>query len=74
MAAKTPRWGFRFLGSGQQSVGERTCRALSTAVLLARPSSGPVDELRLMQLVLFHEMRLSIVGRVHSCASPAAKW
>jgi putative hydrolase of HD superfamily len=54
--SKTPRSGFDFLGSGRQSVGEHTCRALGIAFLLTRLTPEPVDELRLMQLVLVHDL------------------
>ena len=56
MLARTPRSGFHFLGSGGQSVAEHTSRALGIAFLLAKRSIEPVDELRLMQLVLFHDL------------------
>jgi len=56
MLSHTPRSGFFFLGSGEQSVAEHTCRALGIAFLLARLVEEPVDELRLMRLVLFHDL------------------
>jgi putative hydrolase of HD superfamily len=56
MLAKTPRSGFPFLGSGEQSVAEHVYRMLNIAFILARSSEPPVDELHLMQLVLFHDL------------------
>ncbi len=56
MLSQTPRSGFPFLGSGRQSVSEHTLRMLAIAWLLARRSQEPIDELRLMQLVLFHDL------------------
>jgi len=68
MLSHTRRTGFDFLGSGEQSVAEHTCRALGIAFLLAKRSREPVDELRLMQLVLFHdlpEVRTGDLNYVH---------
>jgi putative hydrolase of HD superfamily len=56
MLSHTPRSGFVFLGSGEQSVAEHTCRTLGIAFLLARLVEEPVDELRLMRLLLFHDL------------------
>jgi putative hydrolases of HD superfamily len=58
MLNRTPRSGFAFLGSGKQSVAEHMHRMLHVAFLLARMSAQAekVDELRLMQLVLFHDL------------------
>ncbi len=66
--ARTPRSGFHFLGSGEQTVAEHTCRALGIAFLLARLSREPVNELRLMKLLLLHylpEARTSDMNYVH---------
>ncbi len=56
MLNETPRSGFAFLGTGQQSVAEHTYRMMHVAFLLARTSETPVDELRLMRLVMFHDL------------------
>jgi putative hydrolase of HD superfamily len=56
MLNRTPRSGFGFLGSGAQSVSEHIHRMLHVAFVLARMSEEPVDELRLMHLVLFHDL------------------
>ena len=56
MLNRTPRSGFAFLGSGRQSVAEHSFRAVHAAWLLARLSAEPVDELHLLQLVLFHDL------------------
>jgi putative hydrolase of HD superfamily len=56
MLARTPRSGFPFLGSGEQSVAEHVYRMLNIAFILARQSEQPVDELHLMHLVLFHDL------------------
>jgi len=53
---ETPRSGFAFLGSGSQTVAEHSHRALGIAFLLARLSEQPVDELRLLHMVLFHDL------------------
>ncbi len=58
MLNRTPRSGFMFLGTGQQSVAEHINRMLHIAFLLARMSADtePVDELRLLHLVMFHDL------------------
>ncbi len=56
MLNRTPRTGFAFLGSGHQSVSEHTARMLHVAFLLARASATKVDELRLLHLVMFHDL------------------
>ena len=56
MLSYTDHSGFAFLGSGEQSVAEHTCRTLGIAFLLARLLEEPVDELRLMRLLLFHDL------------------
>ncbi len=56
MLNRTPRSGFAFLGSGEQSVSEHSFRMLHIAWLLARLSHEPVDELHLSNLVLFHDL------------------
>jgi putative hydrolase of HD superfamily len=56
MLNETPRSGFAFLGTGQQSVAEHIYRMMHVAFLLARMSETCVNELRLMQLVMFHDL------------------
>jgi putative hydrolase of HD superfamily len=56
MLNHTPRSGFAFLGSGEQSVAEHIHRMLHIAFVLARMSNEQVDELRLLHLVLFHDL------------------
>src|SRR5574341_1061636 len=56
MLNRTPRSGFQFLGTGEQSVAEHTNRMLHVACVLARMSGEKIDELHLLQLVLFHDL------------------
>ena len=56
MLNRTPRSGFQFLGSGEQSVAEHMYRMMHVAFLLARMSKEPVDELHLLRLVMFHDL------------------
>ena len=56
MLNRTPRSGFQFLGSAEQSVSEHTHRMLHVAFVLARMNAEPVDELRLLHLVMFHDL------------------
>lgn len=56
MLNHTPRSGFAFLGTGKQSVAEHIFRALHVAFLLARMSEEPIDETRLLHLVMFHDL------------------
>ncbi len=56
MLNRTPRSGFQFLGSGAQSVSEHIQRMMHVAFVLARLSEARVDELKLLHLVLFHDL------------------
>ncbi len=56
MLNRTPRSGFMFLGTGQQSVSEHIQRMIHIAFLLARASQEKIDELRLLHLVMFHDL------------------
>ncbi len=56
MLNRTPRSGFQFLGTGEQSVAEHTNRMLHVAFMLARMSDEKIDELHLLRLVLFHDL------------------
>ena len=62
MLNRTPRSGFAFLGSGEQSVSEHSFRMLYIAWLLARLSDEPVNELHLLHLVLFHDLAEARTG------------
>ena len=56
MLNRTPRSGFAFLGRGEQSVAEHMHRMLHIAFVLARMLDERVDELRLLHLVMFHDL------------------
>jgi putative hydrolases of HD superfamily len=56
MLNRTPRSGFAFLGRGEQSVAEHMHRMLHIAFMLARMNEERVDELRLLHLVMFHDL------------------
>lgn len=56
MLNRTPRSGFQFLGTGEQSVAEHMYRMMHVAFLLARMSEEHVDELHLLRLVMFHDL------------------
>ncbi len=56
MLNRTPRSGFMFLGTGEQSVSEHMYRMMHIAFLLAHVSGEPVDELHLLHLVMFHDL------------------
>ena len=56
MLNDTPRSGFAFLGTGAQSVAEHIFLMMHVAFLLARMSEEKIDELRLLHLVMFHDL------------------
>ncbi len=56
MLNDTPRSGLAFLGNGEQSVAEHMFRMMHIAFILARMSEQPVNELRLLHLVMFHDL------------------
>ena len=56
MLNRTPRSGFAFLGSDEQSVAEHMYRMMHVAFLLARMSTERVDELHLLHLVMVHDL------------------
>lgn len=67
MLAKTPRSGFFFLGSGEQSVAEHTNRVSYIGFVLAH-MNGKADVSRVLQMCLFHditETRISDLNYVH---------
>ena len=67
MLAKTPRSGFHFLGTGDQSVAEHVNRVVFIGYTLAQ-MDGNVDILKVMKMCLFHdisETRISDLNHVH---------
>lgn len=68
MLAKTPRSGFFFLGSGEQSVAEHINRVTYIGYCLAQMSQEKVDIGRVVQMCMFHdisESRISDLNYVH---------
>jgi putative hydrolase of HD superfamily len=73
--AKTPRSGFYFLGSGEQSVAEHINRVMFIGYVLAsmRPQ---VDSARIIKMCLFHDMaeaRTSDLNYVHQKYAEASE-
>lgn len=67
MLAKTPRSGFYFLGSGEQSVAEHINRVCYVGYVLSQ-MAGDVDESEILKMCLFHdfaESRVSDLNYVH---------
>ena len=65
--SKTPRSGFHFLGSGQQSVAEHVHRTVYVGYVLAT-LEGDVDTGKVMKMCLFHDLaeaRTSDLNYVH---------
>lgn len=65
--SKTPRSGFYFLGSGEQSVSEHINRTVYIGFVLAS-MHGSVDVLKIMKMCLFHDLaeaRTSDLNYVH---------
>lgn len=65
--SKTPRSGFHFLGSGQQSVAEHTCRVIYIGYVLATLDKK-VDSSKVMKMCLLHDLheaRTSDLNYVH---------
>src|SRR3990167_838299 len=65
--SKTPRSGFHFLGSGEQSVAEHVHRTLYAGYVLAT-LEGSVDMGKVMKMCLFHDLaeaRTSDLNYVH---------
>jgi putative hydrolase of HD superfamily len=65
--AKTPRSGFHFLGSGEQSVAEHMHRAACVGYCLGH-LAGDVDVGKVVQMCVFHdisEARISDLSYVH---------
>jgi putative hydrolase of HD superfamily len=61
MLKRTPRTGWQFLGSGEESVAEHLFRATMIAYVLAR-LSGQVDADRVVRMALFHDLSESRTG------------
>ncbi len=67
MLAKTPRSGFHFLGTGEQSVAEHVSRTAFIGYTLAQ-LDGTVDTLKVLKMCLFHdisETRISDLNHIH---------
>src|SRR3972149_4303277 len=65
--SKTPRTGFHFLGSGEQSVAEHVHRTVYVGYVLAT-LEGDVDTGKVMKMCLFHDLaeaRTSDLNYVH---------
>ena len=69
MLAKTPRSGFFFLGSGQQSVAEHTTRTIYIGYTLAKLTPEPKLDLdKVIKMCIFHDLseaRVSDLNYVH---------
>ena len=66
--AKTPRSGFYFLGSGEQSVAEHINRVCMIGYALCRMGNDNVDEAKVIKMCLFHDLaeaRTSDLNYVH---------
>ena len=55
MLNKTPRTGFRFLGSGKESVAEHILRTLFIGYSLCKLDPS-VDELKVLRMCLVHDL------------------
>jgi putative hydrolase of HD superfamily len=67
MLSKTPRSGFHFLGSGEQSVAEHSNRVVYIAYALAM-IEGDTDALKVIKMALLHDLpeaRTSDLNYVH---------
>jgi putative hydrolase of HD superfamily len=65
--SKTPRSGFYFLGSGEQSVAEHTNRTIYAGLVLSS-MNGKADTLKILKMCLFHDLaegRTSDLNYVH---------
>lgn len=66
--AKTPRSGFSFLGSGNQSVAEHTNRAVYIGIMLSELIKKKINKEKVIMMCLFHdfaEARVSDLNYVH---------
>jgi putative hydrolase of HD superfamily len=67
MLSKTPRSGFHFLGTGEQSVAEHVNRTAFIGYALAQ-MDGTVDIAKVLKMCLFHdisETRISDLNHIH---------
>ena len=67
MLAKTPRSGFHFLGTGEQSVAEHVSRTSFIGYALAQ-MDGTVDVAKVLKMCLLHdisETRISDLNHIH---------
>jgi putative hydrolase of HD superfamily len=55
MLQKTPRTGYQFLGSGNESVAEHILRTIFVGYALSRLEKN-VDEIRILKMCLFHDI------------------
>ncbi len=56
MLAKTPRSGFFFLGSGEQSVAEHINRVVYIGFVLAQMVGDDIDESKVIKMCMFHDL------------------
>jgi putative hydrolase of HD superfamily len=61
MLKKTPRTGYQFLGSGQESVAEHSFRTAVIGYVLSRKESG-ADPLKTVLMCLFHDLHEARTG------------
>ncbi|MBA3733047.1 HD domain-containing protein [Patescibacteria group bacterium] len=67
MLAKTPRSGFHFLGTGEQSVAEHVTRTTFIGYAMAQMDSD-IDVLKVLKMCLLHdisETRISDLNHIH---------
>src|SRR3990167_6394219 len=70
--SKTPRSGFHFLGSGEQSVSEHTNRVVFIGFAMASIEKN-VDMLKVLKMCLLHDLaegRVSDLNYVHQKLFP----
>lgn len=68
MLSKTPRSGFFFLGSGEQSVAEHTNRVCYIGFTLANLTNQKINIAKVIEMCLFHDLaeaRVSDLNYVH---------
>ena len=56
MLKKTPRTGYQFLGSGEESVAEHTFRVVCIGYTLSKLVSEKINDVRLLKMCLFHDL------------------
>ncbi|HNQ64754.1 MAG TPA: HD domain-containing protein [Smithella sp.] len=55
MLSRTPRSGYQFLGSGQESVAEHILRTVFVGYTLCKMDSS-LDEMRVLKMCIFHDL------------------